>query len=324
MNFENYDFGEILTRLGITYKENDSSYKANCPNPTHKDKNPSWSMDKKSGLHYCFSCGYKGNIISLVKDITGKSISTFLGLSHSSRFSLNPVIFNQHTNISPQKVRKIKPKVNIDGNLYSIPDNPKVHDYFVSIGGNLDFIDFFDIKYCKYVTINFPYPEFIDRIIFPIKVNNRVMSVEGRDFTGKQNPKVLYPKGGTTNTLWNIDNLDPSKPVIVCEGIKDTIKIWTHFSKNVTSTFGSQITNKQKELLLKYPDIVVFPDNDEAGLKMIDTLDDLLDYEFKIALPPKKGQDPNDLTLKEIEYILSNPVKVTEFFVNQSGAFDNL
>ncbi len=44
-----------------------------CPNPKHKDSSPSWSIninpdDDKFGVHSCFSCGYRGNFITLTAD----------------------------------------------------------------------------------------------------------------------------------------------------------------------------------------------------------------------------------------------------------------
>lgn len=45
--------------------------------PGHKsrtgkeDGHPSWSINAETGIHYCFSCHYKGNLITLIRDIKG-------------------------------------------------------------------------------------------------------------------------------------------------------------------------------------------------------------------------------------------------------------
>lgn len=36
-----------------------------------QDHNPSWSINSRSGVHYCFSCGFKGNLFTLVRRIKG-------------------------------------------------------------------------------------------------------------------------------------------------------------------------------------------------------------------------------------------------------------
>jgi DNA primase len=42
-----------------------------CPNPLHNDTHPSWSINKITGLHHCFSCGYKGTLTGLLVELTG-------------------------------------------------------------------------------------------------------------------------------------------------------------------------------------------------------------------------------------------------------------
>ncbi|MDF2615483.1 MAG: dnaG [Sedimentibacter sp.] len=55
-----------------------------CPDPKHKDSSPSWSINiepesEKFGVHSCFSCGYRGNFITLTRDklsqSTGKKLT---------------------------------------------------------------------------------------------------------------------------------------------------------------------------------------------------------------------------------------------------------
>ena len=38
-----------------------------CPNPKHFDHEASWSINIDTGQHYCFSCGWGGNFLILVK-----------------------------------------------------------------------------------------------------------------------------------------------------------------------------------------------------------------------------------------------------------------
>lgn len=37
----------------------------------HPDTHPSWSINKTSFAHFCFSCGYKGTLTGLLTDVTG-------------------------------------------------------------------------------------------------------------------------------------------------------------------------------------------------------------------------------------------------------------
>jgi DNA primase len=65
-----------LADLGIEVETQDSDELfAHCPGHQTRtgkvDGNPSWSINAESGIHYCFSCHYKGNLITLIRDIKG-------------------------------------------------------------------------------------------------------------------------------------------------------------------------------------------------------------------------------------------------------------
>lgn len=56
---------DALRELGIDdYKIIGDEAIARCP--SHDDRHPSWSINLRSGVHHCFSCGFAGNLASLV------------------------------------------------------------------------------------------------------------------------------------------------------------------------------------------------------------------------------------------------------------------
>lgn len=67
------DIRAALESIGISGREAGNEYIAACP--MHRvrtgkdDGNPSWSINLKTGAHNCFSCGYKGNLITLSQDL---------------------------------------------------------------------------------------------------------------------------------------------------------------------------------------------------------------------------------------------------------------
>ena len=60
-----------LDELGIDYRVSYDEAQALCPSPDHADRKPSWSINTKTGIHNCFSCGYKGTFIYLVETVLG-------------------------------------------------------------------------------------------------------------------------------------------------------------------------------------------------------------------------------------------------------------
>lgn len=60
-----------LEELGIDYRVSYDEAQAICPHPEHNDSHPSWSINTHTGVHNCFSCGFKGNFVSLVEAVLG-------------------------------------------------------------------------------------------------------------------------------------------------------------------------------------------------------------------------------------------------------------
>lgn len=61
---EQVDIPALLRRLGIEARLNHGEHHALCP--AHEDKRPSWSINARTGQHYCFSCGWGGGVADLV------------------------------------------------------------------------------------------------------------------------------------------------------------------------------------------------------------------------------------------------------------------
>lgn len=64
MQTEQVDIPALLRRLGIDARLSHGEYHALCP--SHTDKRPSWSINARTGGHYCFSCGFGGGVAALV------------------------------------------------------------------------------------------------------------------------------------------------------------------------------------------------------------------------------------------------------------------
>jgi hypothetical protein len=67
------EMSKILDKLGIEYTHRGRELIGRCPGHRkatgREDNNPSWSINEETGAHHCFSCGYKGNLFTLVADL---------------------------------------------------------------------------------------------------------------------------------------------------------------------------------------------------------------------------------------------------------------
>jgi len=69
------DVEQVLLRLGIDADQRNDELIGYCPMHLERvgreDSHPSWSINAETGVHHCFSCGYKGTLIGLVADVNG-------------------------------------------------------------------------------------------------------------------------------------------------------------------------------------------------------------------------------------------------------------
>jgi hypothetical protein len=63
----------VLLTLGVETTQRGDELLGLCPmhleRTGREDNNPSWSMNAETGVHHCFSCGYKGTLLTLVGEI---------------------------------------------------------------------------------------------------------------------------------------------------------------------------------------------------------------------------------------------------------------
>lgn len=300
------DFELVLKALGADYKEHKNYF--SFRSLLRENKKRSMSMLKSNGTVVDWGGSFKGSVYALVKAVTGKSLIEFMGLK----------AIHKHTP-PPQKLKRGgREPFGIKGILRPISDNKEVLAYCKSRMTNL-FMKDFDIKhYFRQVVINgTPY---YDRLIIPIIRDRKIVSLELRDYTREQKKKTLYPEGSSVSCLFNTDRLLFDKPLVLVEGILDIPKIYTHCTHNVTTTFGINITSKQKSSLRGFKELVLFPDDDDGGKQFIENMREVLGYDFKIALV--RGKDPGESSVSEIKEALLKAKCLSEYEIDYSGIFN--
>ena len=67
------DVQQALLKLGIETEQRNNELLGLCPMHLERtgrlDSHPSWSMNSDTGVHHCFSCGYRGTLLTLVAEI---------------------------------------------------------------------------------------------------------------------------------------------------------------------------------------------------------------------------------------------------------------
>jgi len=280
-----------------------------CCCPYHMENKPSFAIYKQTETFVCFSCGEKGPLKRLYKYLLGQDYKEDINIYYNKEKDKKRKILEQ--NLLNKKKTFI-----IEGFLSDVRTDLEAYDYLLKRNFSNVLIEFFKISLAKNCKIN--ETKFYKRLIIPIYENNKLVSYEGKSYTNAV-PKVLYPKRSYVSTLFNVDNLDRNKSLIICEGIFDVPLIWRYITKNVTSTFGSNINSNQIKLINEFKNVILFIDDDKAGYKMAKTLDKYLEHDFYLTFI--KGKDPGDGSIEEIKLALKNKIFISDYFLKKLGLF---
>lgn len=308
-----YEARELLISSGVRFEDRGHYYSIRCP--FHKngmEKVPSAVLYKKNWFFKCFTCATNLSFSKLYEELKHQPWN-----EHGTIQLTEQRLYEQRLYQSTETARKT---FNIiEGRVTEVYDNAKALVYCRSRSLSDAFIKEFGIKatdLCQFENKKI----WKDRLLIPIYYKGSLYSLEGRDYTREQIPKCLYPKDAKVDICFNQDNLRSDEPLVVCEGLMDIPKIWDHFTKNVTVTFGVSLTHNQKSYLKHHKDIILFIDDDAAGHSSIDFFESFMENDFRVAVV--KDKDPGDSTPEEIEKALKYALPYGDFIVEHSGLFN--
>lgn len=293
---------DVFSELGIQYKNATTSYGEQllCCCPFHNEKTPSFFYSLDTHIYKCWgsSCKKTGKgfikIYAHVKGLRyGDAIAELFARCDGN---LDGVTFNV-----AKKVNKPKPKQEIKIDLpkgYKLIDydNDNLYWKYLSARGlTKKLVDFYLLGYC-----DFGY--YAGRAIIPVESNNRVVGFLARRIFDDKRPeareyfnsliaeyekkmhkehagkdkKVLYPRGfSVTNYLYNYDNVDRDKPLIVVEGVFDCWAVKRAGYDNVVANFGTHVSDANIKKYYSFPELWVIPDkNDASGYALWEELKD--------------------------------------------------
>lgn len=233
----------ISTDLNLNVKNN----KCLCFN--HKDSKPSMSFDLKRKKFKCFACSYSYDIFNHYQEYYNKSFSEAIK-SIVSDFGLNI-------------------EVNIDDTDRKLKKAPTKHNNYTE---NI-------LSYCEKRNISKSTIDYVG-----VKENNNCVVFEYKNELGEhlankyrktkksEGPKMWFEKGTNVNTLFNMDKVNVSEPLLITEGEFDCLSaIESGFKNTVSIPSGVNGTNEwitsNWTFIEQFEEIIIWFDNDEAGIK---------------------------------------------------------
>jgi DNA primase len=306
------DAKDLLLSTGVWFRDKGDYFHIKCP--YHNEKKPSAALYKDKWIFKCFACGETRGFAKLYEDLKHEP------WNKHGEFSLKS--YRREFDSLTEKQRGTYEIT--EGRVTSVYDNAKALEYCRSRNIDDRFMQFFEFQatdLCKFKPQldqdGKPARSILwkDRLLIPINFGGKPYSLEGRDYTRKQFPKCLYPKGCKTDICFNQDNLDKNDLLIVCEGLMDIHKLWTEITKNVTCTFGVSLTEGQKAFLQSASNLVLYIDDDPPGHNSVNIFEKFMQQDFKVAVT--KGKDPGDATVQESEFAIKNSVLWVNWMLNE-------
>lgn len=276
---------ELIQKNGLAYNVSGRDYLIKCLNPEHPDSNPSFRVDKVTGVAHCFACGFKTNLFKFYGVFT------------------NPV---------PMKIAALKDKLSALKNLGLDLEYPKGYTPYLKQfrGISPQTLKHFGAFYTNQEE------KLVDRIIFPIKdITGKTVVFVGRHTMSNGNPRYINYPSGVKIPVFPSHLPEGHKSMVLVEGIFDMLNLYDKGLQNVVCAFGTNtLQNDTKQKLLPFKaqgitHIYLLFDGDEAGIKAAHTLKPLIEAESFIVeivnLP--EGSDPGDLDTEDVrslsEYI---------------------
>jgi len=267
ISLRNIDVAKVLDALGIVYQKNKDELYAKCLHPEHKERTPSWHIraklgDEKNGIFFCWSCGWKGNLITLVSNV--KKVGFPAALSMVEEFQKSAPIVKEvgeeeylkpMQSFEPPEIRdfiwagkKIR--------TYPIRTGGEAFEYLIgrNIGGRY-------VEECGLLD----WPE-KGRIIVPIRRHKKMISWVARSYRDEL-PKTLAPAGAPKKwELLGFDEIDRAKEEIsLCEGWVDRIRLMQIGCINPCALCGSKMSEFQADAIGFAKKITIWQDGDRAG-----------------------------------------------------------
>ena len=270
--------------------EIDTHYLIYCP--FHYNVNtPAAEVDKEKGVFICFACGESGSLMDMVMRITSRNFfeASRLIKSAEKEFNIADIVMGRLES-NPDELQEFDSNLinRLHSDLLSSSDAVR---YFKSRSINLESIEFFKLGYSmKQHMVTVPvcdhrgmYVGFVGR------------SIEGKTFKNSTN----LPK---KHVLFNLHNVRFNN-IAVVESSFDAIRLH-QVGIAAVATLGASISKNQIDLLNKYASSVILcPDKDEAGEKMVSKIKDNMLKKDITIVNVGNAKDIGDLSDNDIQEV---------------------
>lgn len=294
MNANVSSIGEVVKELGIKFTISGDEAVACCP--AHNERHPSWSVNLKSGIHFCFTCGYSGNLAHLVSKMLNMSytesviwVNTRVGAARMYKWRED---YNR-THVEPAVHRVTE----IDLMLFTDPPDHALKSKSL----RLDSARRFGVRW---------YPE-ESAWIFPIR-DPFTQELWGYQIKNERHFRS-YPAGTKkSRTLFGMGAFEHGSTAVIVESPVDTVRLDSAGIRGGLSSFGVQVSDYQFSLVQRMAESTILAlDNDRAGIQATaricaeaQRIPGLRVFSYGDSL----AKDPGEMTDEEILFGIENSI----------------
>lgn len=273
---------DLLKEKEVSFTISGKDYVTNCFNPDHIDTNPSFRIDRISGICHCFSCGFKTNIFK------------YYGVLSN----------NTSLRVAKLKEKLNELKISNDGQ----PPLEGSKPYNESFRGiSIDTLKEFEACYTTKIE------KLIDRIIFPIKdVRDKTVCYVGRHTMSNGNSRYANYPSGVPIPMYPVKFKEHYNSLVIVEGIFDMLNLYDKGLRNVACTFGTNMLQSNLDIkLLPYKvagitKIYILYDGDTAGVEAAKKIKPIIEAEnFTVEIiEMEEDTDPGEMSQDDVNMII--------------------
>lgn len=312
MKYTTEGVARVLSKLGIEPDrveyagDKGEEIYAHCPG--HKtrmdreDSNASWSVNSETGMHNCWSCGFKGNLVSLALEVL--DLHTAWGLADyagAEQFVADAV------GLSVEDVRSLADSL---GDAWvALPKPVAMSEARLAVFQEPPAwaLEARDLTPSAAALHKVRWDGNHEHWITPVRYAD-THKLMGWQVKGEANRyfKNLPPNIKKSRTLFGLDVWQGGRMIVV-ESPLDVVRFTGAGITGAVSTYGAKVSDEQIRLMRQADELIVAFDNpyrDKAGLQAFERMLDasrsgLIEPRF-FAYDPYGAKDPGDMTDAEI------------------------
>jgi hypothetical protein len=257
------DIEEALDALQVRiWKTNDDEITGYCPGHMERlgreERHPSWSVNRESGLHNCYSCGFQGTFLELVMYLQFPN-DVFRAARWLRQFGTNLARASELGNFASREREDLDAEI---ARLEMVPETKlamydEAPDWALE-ARHLDreSVDHYGVRWSTKR----------ESWIIPVRAPNGDL-MGWQEKWEKKRRFINTPKEMVKSlTLFGYCEFPIGEPAVVLESPLDVLRLFTIGYEGGLATMGSSVSQAQKRLLIECTEeLVEALDNDKAG-----------------------------------------------------------